>query len=115
MRVECLYFRELGKGASLSSFTGSQCVLRRGDGAEVVAGIPPYPLVLHRLLANHQWDKAAKLCHAVKVCTFHAYCRSLDIMCVADLKKDLILCSKLLSWLSVRKTAYTVSSPSCFK
>ena len=61
--------REMGKGALLSSFTGSQCVLRRGDGAEVVAGVPPYPLVLHRLLANHQWDKAAKLCHAVKVCT----------------------------------------------
>lgn len=59
--------REMDKGALLSSFTGSQCVLRQGDGAEVVAGIPPYPLVLHRLLANHQWDKAAKLCHAVKV------------------------------------------------
>ncbi|KAL3133954.1 Intraflagellar transport protein 80 [Trebouxia sp. C0010 RCD-2024] len=57
---------ELGKGALLSSFTGSQCVLRRGDGAEVVARVPPYPLVLHRLLAEYQWDKAAKLCHAVK-------------------------------------------------
>lgn len=54
-------------------------MLRRGDGAEVVAGIPPYPLVLHRLLANHQWDKAAKLCHAVKVCTMHAYCRLQEV------------------------------------
>lgn len=70
-----LMHREMGKGALLSSFTGSQCVLRRGDGAEVVAGVPPYPLVLHRLLANHQWDKAAKLCHAVKVCMLHAHCK----------------------------------------
>ena len=67
--------REMGKGALLSSFTGSQCVLRRGDGAEVVAGVPPYPLVLHRLLSNHLWDKAAKLCHAVKVGTLHIHCR----------------------------------------
>lgn len=42
-------------------------MLRRGDGAEVVARVQPYPLVLHQLLAQHQWDKATKLCHAVKV------------------------------------------------
>ena len=42
-------------------------MLRRSDGAEVVAQTQPYPLVLHQLLAQHQWDKATKLCHAVKV------------------------------------------------
>ena len=59
--------RELGKGALISSFSGSQCVLRKGDGSEVVARVSPYPLVLHQLLAQHHWDKATKLCHAVKV------------------------------------------------
>lgn len=42
-------------------------MLRRGDGGEVVTRVSPYPLVLHQLLAQHQWDKATKLCHAVKV------------------------------------------------
>lgn len=59
--------RDLGKGALISSFSGSQCVLRKGDGSEVVARVSPYPLVLHQLLAQHHWDKATKLCHAVKV------------------------------------------------
>ena len=66
MYVACLN-RELGKGALISSFSGSQCVLRKGDGSEVVARVSPYPLVLHQLLAQHHWDKATKLCHAVKV------------------------------------------------
>lgn len=59
--------REVGKGALITSFSGSQCRLRRGDGAEVVEPISPYPLVLHQLLATHHWDKATKLCHSVKV------------------------------------------------
>jgi hypothetical protein len=42
-------------------------MLRKGDGSEVVARASPYPLVLHQLLAQHHWDKATKLCHAVKV------------------------------------------------
>ncbi|DBA75301.1 hypothetical protein WJX77_003211 [Trebouxia sp. C0004] len=57
---------ELGKGALISSFSGNQCMLRKGDGSEVVARVSPYPLVLHQLLAQHHWDKATKLCHAVK-------------------------------------------------
>ena len=42
-------------------------MLRRDDGAEVVARVSPYPLLLHQLLANQQWDKATKLCYAIKV------------------------------------------------
>lgn len=64
--VACLN-RDLGKGALISSFSGSQCMLRKGDGSEVVARVSPYPLVLHQLLAQHHWDKATKLCHAAKV------------------------------------------------
>ena len=69
--VQLAFCRELGKGALISSFSGSQCMLRRDDGAEVVARVSPYPLLLHQLLANHQWDKATKLCYATKVVQPH--------------------------------------------
>ena len=52
-------------------------MLRRGDGAEVVARVSPYPLLLHQLLADHQWDKATKLCYAIKVALSVVWLQSL--------------------------------------
>ena len=94
--LNLLICRELGNGALLTSFSGSQCMLRGGNGAEVVARIPPYPLVLHQLLAQHQWAKATKLCHAVKVCisrTSHA-CHGTD-------RQDGKLSEAYVCWLNV--------------
>ncbi|KAK9814722.1 hypothetical protein WJX72_010508 [[Myrmecia] bisecta] len=57
---------EFGKGAVIQGFSGSRCTLRRSDGAEVAAGVPPYPLMLHQLVAQNQWDRAVRLCRFVK-------------------------------------------------
>jgi intraflagellar transport protein 80 len=55
-----------GKTPRLSSFTGSRALIRRGDGAQLHAGISPYPGVLYKYTVNKQWEEAVRLCRFVK-------------------------------------------------
>jgi intraflagellar transport protein 80 len=56
------------KQGQISYFSGTQCIVRRSDGAVVnVPGISPYPIVLRELIRKKQWEDAVKLCRHIKV------------------------------------------------
>jgi intraflagellar transport protein 80 len=57
---------EVGRLASVESFTGNWVVLRRSDGARATIAVPPHPLLLYRHTAAGEWDKAIRLCRFVK-------------------------------------------------
>lgn len=58
--------QDVGKLATLESFTGSWAVIRRSDGARVTALTAPHPLLLHRHTSAAEWDKATRLCRFVR-------------------------------------------------
>lgn len=56
------------RGGYILGFFGTQCLVRRMDGALChVAGISPYPVILMEVLKKKQADEAVRLCRFVKV------------------------------------------------
>lgn len=59
--------RSLGSNATCVSFEGSNCVVRRSDGALVSVGhISPLPGLLQDFAKKKLWEQAIRLCRAVK-------------------------------------------------
>eukprot|EP00003_Mantamonas_plastica_P014158 TRINITY_DN2457_c0_g4_i3.p1 TRINITY_DN2457_c0_g4~~TRINITY_DN2457_c0_g4_i3.p1 ORF type:complete len:836 (+),score=299.28 TRINITY_DN2457_c0_g4_i3:177-2510(+) len=57
---------EFGKGSHFQTFFGTQCTVRRGDGAIVTSTVSPYPSMLYKLTWGKQWKKAVRMCRFVK-------------------------------------------------
>ncbi|KAJ3051223.1 Intraflagellar transport protein 80 [Rhizophlyctis rosea] len=57
-----------GKNAQITNFIGTQCTLRRADGANVtVSNITPLPAILQEHARKKQWEEAIRLCRYVKM------------------------------------------------
>ncbi|KAJ3314721.1 Intraflagellar transport protein 80 [Boothiomyces sp. JEL0838] len=57
-----------GKNAQFVSFIGSNCTLRRADGALLaVSGVTPFAGLLQEFAKKKQWEEAIKLCRHVKL------------------------------------------------
>jgi intraflagellar transport protein 80 len=57
---------ELGKAASILSFSSSRVKLRKSDGTLEMRGVLPFPSLLFDLEARGRWEDALKLCRFVK-------------------------------------------------
>ncbi|KAH9277413.1 hypothetical protein BASA83_000284 [Batrachochytrium salamandrivorans] len=58
----------LGKNSQFISFVGTQCLLRRADGAILaMSNISSLPGFLQELSKKRQWEEAIRLCRHVKV------------------------------------------------
>lgn len=56
-----------GSNAQIVSFSGSNCTIRRADGAMIaVPNVSPYPGILQAFAQRKQWEKAIRLCRHVK-------------------------------------------------
>ncbi|KAI8620753.1 WD40-repeat-containing domain protein [Chytriomyces sp. MP71] len=57
-----------GKNAQFTGFNGTQCNLRRADGALVSAtNISPLPALLQEIVKKKQWEEAIRLCRFAKM------------------------------------------------
>ncbi|ORY48676.1 WD40 repeat-like protein [Rhizoclosmatium globosum] len=57
-----------GKNAQFVSFNGTQCTLRRADGALITANnISPLPAMLQEIVKKKQWEEAIRLCRFAKM------------------------------------------------
>jgi intraflagellar transport protein 80 len=57
-----------GSNAQIVSFSGTNCTLRREDGAQVqVPSISPYASILQEYGKKKQWEQALKLCRHIKL------------------------------------------------
>ncbi|KAI9344345.1 WD40-repeat-containing domain protein [Obelidium mucronatum] len=57
-----------GKNAQFISFNGTQCTLRRADGALITANnISPLPAMLQEIVKKKQWEEAIRLCRYAKM------------------------------------------------
>ncbi|KAJ3045285.1 Intraflagellar transport protein 80 [Rhizophlyctis rosea] len=57
-----------GKNAQIMNFIGTQCTVRRADGANVtVSSITPLPGILQEHARKKQWEEAIRLCRYVKM------------------------------------------------
>ena len=81
---------DVGKLATMFSFTGNFCGIRRLDGAVSTMSISPYPKILYEYVENNDFDKAIRLCRFVKEQTLWAclaamgiYCRELNTVEIA--------------------------------
>jgi hypothetical protein len=54
-------------GSQVTGFFSSKLLVRRSDGSQMAASIPPYALLLHDLARRGQWDKATRLCRFTQV------------------------------------------------
>mmetsp|Transcript_41136 Transcript_41136/g.110537 ORF Transcript_41136/g.110537 Transcript_41136/m.110537 type:complete len:765 (+) Transcript_41136:107-2401(+) len=57
---------DAGKHAQIVAFTGSQCTIRKADGADLVMTTMPYPQLLYQHYEKGQWEQAVRLCRYVK-------------------------------------------------
>jgi len=57
---------DAGKYAQIVAFHGSQCVIRKADGADLVVVTTPYPQLLYQHCEKNQWEPAVRLCRYVK-------------------------------------------------
>merc|ERR1712060_710462 len=57
---------DAGKYAQLVAFSGSQCTIRKADGADLVMTTMPYPQLLYQHYEKGQWEQAVRLCRYVK-------------------------------------------------
>merc|ERR1712019_244220 len=53
-------------GAQIISFYGSNCVIRKADGADLAMVTMPYPQLLYQHCEKGQWEQAVRLCRYVK-------------------------------------------------
>ncbi|OAJ40437.1 hypothetical protein BDEG_24171 [Batrachochytrium dendrobatidis JEL423] len=66
-RVERV-LNNLGKNSQCISFVGTQCLIRRADGAIVaMPNISPLPGMLQEFAHKKQWEEAIRLCRHVKI------------------------------------------------
>ncbi|XP_049530312.1 intraflagellar transport protein 80 homolog [Anopheles darlingi] len=56
---------EIGKNISLENFEGAN-VTFRSSGAIFTVSVKPYCVILHKLFAENQWEKALKLCRLMQ-------------------------------------------------
>lgn len=57
-----------GKNLQIISFTGTNCILRKADGALVhVSNITPFAGMLQEFSKKKQWEQAIRLCRHVKI------------------------------------------------
>jgi len=57
---------DAGKYAQIIAFYGSNCLIRKADGADLAMVTTPYPLVLYQHYEKGQWEQAVRLCRYVK-------------------------------------------------
>jgi len=57
---------DAGKYAQIISFYGSNCTIRKADGADLAAITTPYPQLLYGHFERGQWEQAVRLCRYVK-------------------------------------------------
>ncbi|KAI9009520.1 WD40-repeat-containing domain protein [Gaertneriomyces semiglobifer] len=58
----------VGKSAQIVNFSGTQCILRRADGAVVAAGnLTPLPALLQEFAQKKRWEAAIRLCRYVNM------------------------------------------------
>eukprot|EP00747_Dinoflagellata_sp_TGD_P165344 gnl/TRDRNA2_/TRDRNA2_186490_c0_seq1.p1 gnl/TRDRNA2_/TRDRNA2_186490_c0~~gnl/TRDRNA2_/TRDRNA2_186490_c0_seq1.p1 ORF type:complete len:788 (+),score=158.72 gnl/TRDRNA2_/TRDRNA2_186490_c0_seq1:340-2364(+) len=57
---------DAGKYAQIVAFYGSQCVIRKADGADLAMCTTPYPQLLYQNYEKGQWEQAVRLCRYVK-------------------------------------------------
>jgi len=58
--------QDAGKYAQIVSFFGSNCIIRRADGADLATVTTPYPQLLYQHYEKGQWEQAVRLCRYVK-------------------------------------------------
>merc|ERR1719454_815633 len=58
---------DAGKYATLQSFYGSHCTIRKADGADLAMVTMPYPQLLYQHFEKGQWEQAVRLCRYVKM------------------------------------------------
>ena len=63
---------DVGKLASMVSFTGTLCSVRRLDGGLATLQVSPYPRVLYEHIDKADFEKAIRLCRFVKEATLWA-------------------------------------------
>merc|ERR1719436_1384634 len=57
---------DAGKHAQIIAFYGSNCVIRKADGADLTTVTTPYPQLLYQYFEKGNWDPAVRLCRYVK-------------------------------------------------
>eukprot|EP00928_Gymnodinium_smaydae_P032421 TRINITY_DN23485_c0_g1_i1.p1 TRINITY_DN23485_c0_g1~~TRINITY_DN23485_c0_g1_i1.p1 ORF type:complete len:759 (-),score=120.02 TRINITY_DN23485_c0_g1_i1:147-2423(-) len=57
---------DAGKYAQIVAFYGSNCILRKADGAELATVTIPYPQLMYQHFEKGQWEQAVRLCRFVK-------------------------------------------------
>jgi len=57
---------DAGKYAQIVSFHGSNCTIRKADGADLGMVTTPYPQLLYTHFEKGQWEQAVRLCRYVK-------------------------------------------------
>jgi len=72
---------DVGKMATMTSFTGNLCQVRRLDGATATLSISPYPKILYELVDKADFEKAIRLCRFVKEKTLWACLAAMSIYC----------------------------------
>merc|ERR550537_1284303 len=58
---------DAGKHATLTAFNGSNCTIRKADGADLAMCLTPYPQLLYQHFDKSQWEQAVRLCRYVKI------------------------------------------------
>merc|ERR1711972_197203 len=81
---------DAGKYAQIVAFHGSNCVIRKADGADLAMVTTPYPQLLYQHFEKGQWEQAVRLCRYVKspklwasLAAMAIYARSLDTVEIA--------------------------------
>mmetsp|Transcript_12370 Transcript_12370/g.35119 ORF Transcript_12370/g.35119 Transcript_12370/m.35119 type:complete len:759 (+) Transcript_12370:80-2356(+) len=57
---------DAGKYAQIVAFYGSNCLIRKADGADLGMITTPYPQLLYQHYEKGQWEQAVRLCRYVK-------------------------------------------------
>jgi len=57
---------DAGKYAQIVAFYGSNCLIRKADGADLAMVTTPYPQLLYQHYEKGQWEQAVRLCRYVK-------------------------------------------------
>lgn len=64
--VRAGHVHDFGNNPRIASFFGKTCTVRRTDGARIVTGVSPYPLMLYSSTLKGDWENAVRLCRFVK-------------------------------------------------
>jgi len=58
---------DAGKYAQIIAFYGSNCLIRKADGADLATVTTPYPQLLYQHFDKGNWEQAVRLCRYVKM------------------------------------------------